>query len=345
MRAFFKSRPRLTASAVAVLAIVATTVGLASQPSRPVLNLDAYQDANGIIRTFKNGDASDPYFGVYPLVLAQRAGLNADRNARRFIAWGLAHQGEDGRFPRFCKVEGSWSPCKRADSDDATLARWIELLYRTAGDGPLPATWRQSIARAEAALLKLRLANGVYSVFPHDTPGYDGYALFKDNVEVLSAAEAIAGLLDVRKDADDARRWHARARRLRAAMEVQFGDKPFALKRLALPTDYDKKMFYPHAVAIPFAWAEGYIQSPGLQLWKHWLADNKEAWKANAETDYPWGLMAVAGAQAGDLETAACWMKKYRSYQQKDYRWTVLEESAAQVVQYKTAGVRCTQPF
>lgn len=316
-----------------------------AQPQpRPRLDLDAFQDDNGIIVTFKGARSSDPYFGVYPLVLASRAGLDVSKNAERFIAWGLKNQRSDGRFARFCKVGASWLVCKHPDSDDATLARWIELLYRVSDGRDIPPEWQASAWRAEKALMALRMPSGVYSVFPKGTVGYAGYSLFKDNVEVLSSEEALAQLMLARGDEGGATKWAARGAGLRRAIAQQFGTGP-KFKRLALPTDYTETRFYPQAVAMPFAMAEGYSAAPAAVLWPKWLAANRTAWKANAAVDFPWGILAVASIQAGDLETAACWMEKYRQNQLSGDHWNVLEEVAAQVIVAKTQNVPCTNGF
>lgn len=314
----------------------------ASAPVR--LNLDAYQDDSGIIATFKGSKVSDPYFGVYPLILAGRAGLDISTNAQRFIAWGLAHQRADGRFSQFCKEGSEWKVCRNPDSDDATLARWVELLYRVADGRALPDAWEKSAQKAEQALMYLRMHSGVYSVFPEGTPGYAGYALFTDNIEVLAAQEALSLLLARRNDAVASTKWAGRAALLRSAIVKQFGAGP-VFKRLALPADYTEVKFYPQVVAMPIAFAEGFITQPPQELWTKWLLENKAAWKANAAVDYPWGLLAVASIQAGDLDTAACWLQEYQKYQRTGEHWSVLEESAAQIVAAKTTGVTCTAGF
>ncbi|MFO6426173.1 hypothetical protein ACLBOM_08445 [Escherichia coli] len=88
--------------------------------------------------TFKNGDVADPYFGLYSLELARRAGMDIRKTSLEFIRWGILNQRSDGRFGRYCKLEGSWKYCGRADSDDATLARWLQLLVNMSDNKPLP---------------------------------------------------------------------------------------------------------------------------------------------------------------------------------------------------------------
>lgn len=307
----------------------------ASASTLPVpLELSDYQDESGLIGTFKNGRAADPYFGLYALDLAQKGGLDVRAARDRFIDWGLRAQKADGRFERYCKDASGWQHCGRTDSDDATLARWVLLLH-TASDGELSPVWRASAERALNALLALRMTNGIYSVFPHDTPGYRGYALFKDNVEVLSAFEQIAELYLKKNDPERAFPWRDRSTRLRAAMAREFGDEPFAMKRLALGANYRGWQFYPHAVSIPFGWLEDYYSDPTEAHWSRWLREHRASWYANGEHDFPWGLMALAALHtAPDSREPACWLDHYAQQRRSNSRWNILEEVSAQVIEH-----------
>ncbi|MCU6262538.1 hypothetical protein [Escherichia coli] len=245
------------------------------------------------------------------------------------------HQRSDGRFGRYCKLEGSWKYCGRADSDDATLARWLQLLVNMSDNKPLPSVWQSSFDRALKALMSLRMDNGIYSVFPHDTRGYAGYALFKDNVEVLNALENLANYFRQTGDEIQARRFEQDVSDLRKAMEKAFGQDIFALKKLALNANYDKPRFYPHAVAVPFAWMEGYGPRPTRADAIRWLDKYENDWKEMARTNYPWGLMALALMDAGMNERAVRWFEDNQHWRQKGEHWNILEETSAQIIHYR----------
>ncbi|EIE0340246.1 hypothetical protein LCT82_003332 [Salmonella enterica] len=306
-----------------------------TQDQTELLDLSSYQTREGLLITFKNGDVADPYFGLYSLELAGRAGMDIRHPAREFIRWGILNQDSEGRFGRYCKQKVRWVYCGRADSDDATLARWLQLLVNMSGDKPLPPVWQSSFDRALKALMSLRMHNGIYSVFPPDTPGYAGYALFKDNVEVLNALERLAQYFHTVGDQTQARRFGTDARELRTAIGKYFGRNIFALKRLALNASYDKPLFYPHAVAIPFAWMEGYGPRPTRTDAALWLKKYDADWRAMAGRDYPWGLMALALLEAGDRSRAQRWLNDNEHWRQKGEHWNILEETSAQILRYR----------
>lgn len=330
-----------TTFAAAILAAALPALG-----AKPRLDIRAYQQPDGLVATFKSGTVADPYFGMYGLELAARAGLDVTDARNRLVQWGLRHQQASGRFPRFCRDADpasasasmprapAWRACGRADSDDATLSRWLVLLMRAAPPGPLPAAWQLSYDKAWAVLETLRMSNGVYSVFPPGTPGYEGYALFKDNVEVLDSLRALATLHASRGEPELGRALGARAEQLAGAMAEHFGAEPTKLERLALGANYARASFYPHKVAVPFAWLEGYA-SPEADQWQVWLNENTAAWDANAKADFPWGLVAVAAGKAGRYDVGCRWLERYRVQRKADVRWNVLEEISAQVVQHQ----------
>lgn len=303
----------------------------ASPAKKIVFNLSGYQDQSGLIGTFENGDAADPYFGLYALELAHRAGLDVTAARNAFIEWGLKEQREDGRFERYCKEGKAWKACGRSDSDDATLSRWMVLLARASTQEPMPAAWQQSYDKAEATLAKLKMSNGVYSVFTPDTKGYAGYALFTDNVEVLNAFQTLAAIYEGKGDKAKAEKYAHQAQELTRVMHAHFGEDPLALKTLALGAKYDKIRFYPHKVAAPISWMEGYGQASDA-AWQQWLAGSQKDWKTNAQRDYPWGILAVSAMDAGRKDVACQWLKDYANYKVKNIRWNVLEETSAQVL-------------
>lgn len=298
------------------------------------LSLAGYQESNGLVGTFKGGPVADPYFGLYSLELAHRAGLNTSTADRAFIAWGLEHQRADGSFDRYCKTAAQWRACGKTDSDDATLARWLQLLTRTTGKA-MPAPMQASFDKAEAALFKLKMPIGTFSVFPPGTPGYAGYALFKDNVEVLNALEDLSRLFAAKGNSFQSSRYAQEAQSLRKAMATHFGADPFAMKAFALGARYDRIRFYPHQVAIPFGWMEGYFTAPSSAQWDRWLAQSRADWYANAEKDFPWGLMAVASVVTGPASEGAAWLAAHQNLRKNNERWNVLEEVSAQILEHK----------
>lgn len=305
----------------------AADTGPWAAPLRAMGALVDYQLDSGLIITFRSGVVADPYFGLYALELAQRAGLDVRQTALRFIEWGLREQRADGLFERYCKKE-SWQRCGKADSDDATLARWLQLLARQSTPQTMPASWQRSFDAAHDALMRLKMRNGIFSVFPPGTKGYDGYALFKDNVEVLQSFTFLATHFEQHGLVDKARLYDREARQLRAAMHKHFGSRPFELKTLALGARYDRERFYPHAVAIPFGWMEGYFEPPAQGAWPRWLAMYRQAWYDNAKQDFPWGLLAVAAWEGGEAHEARVWLDTYRVQRKRDERWNVLEEAS-----------------
>jgi hypothetical protein len=83
------------------------------------------------------------------------------------------HHGKNGEWRRFAN----------ADADDSTMALWLSLLYRVYGppEGMSP-DLQQSLRNARKALLRLRVASGVF----HYARGAElGYLM--DNAEVLEA--------------------------------------------------------------------------------------------------------------------------------------------------------------
>jgi hypothetical protein len=311
--------------------------------AKPALNLAKYQLDNGMIQTFAGGEVADPYFGLYSLNLAEKGGLDVTRVRAKFIQWALAEQKPDGTFDRYCKKSNDWVRCGKADSDDANLVRWTHLLYASAPAGrPLPEAWQKSATSAEKVLMSMRMKNGIFSVFRPGTPGYDGYALFKDNVEVMSMFRQTAEVLTQRGDPARAAEYTRRADDLHQAMKSEFGHDPFNMKQLALGASYAKPKFYPHAVATPFAWMAGYYTAPTQADWSKWLTLHTAAWLSNAKTDFPWGLMAVSALQTGAPAVAGCWAQRHGAQSKTGMHWNVLEEVSLQIIQHaKPAAVNC----
>lgn len=367
----FRFRLIIAGLLVGCLGLLASLQAVPSVSRDSSLDLTGYQDQSGAITTYLNGDIAEVYFGLYALELARKGGLDVSDVQSRFIVWALNAQRPDGRFERFRKVttqladgrvRTEWVAFGRPDSDDATLARWILLLHQ-ATEGALPASWADSSARAEAALLSLQMGPkdkypGIFRVFPKGTKARNGgsldnYALFKDNVEVLSAFEQMHALLRRRGD-PRAAVYEERVRELRAAMVKWFGDDPFDMKRMALGAGYGADasrhtIWYPHAVSIPFGWLEGYFPEPTVRDWALWLADHREQWEQNAERDYPWGVIAYALLQTGPAhwQEHNCWLHRYTPNRENNKRWFVIEETVAQVIDAHAKGrePQCNRAF
>lgn len=319
--------------ALTALALSVAVKATPSSKQKPLLDLKGYQLPSGLIQTFKHGTVADPYFGLYAIEIGRKGGLNVALAEAAFIRWGLVEQNSDGTFDRYCQKKEGWVSCGKSDSHDATLARWVALLYTASPrSSPLPSAWKESADRAESALMGLELKSGIYSVFQPGTQGYDGYALFKDNVEVLSAFEQLESIMAERGENERAKTFRERSNSLRIAMAREFGDRPFDMHRFAVGANYPNWRFYPHGVAIPFGWMEGYFSTPSQADWSRWLATNYTEWLKNAEVDFPWGLVAVAAAQTGPKEQAECWLKRTGAQRKTGHRWNVLEELSTQVL-------------
>lgn len=308
--------------------------------------LGAYMTQAGALKTFSDGNIVDPYFGMYALLLAKRYGLNDNFAANRFIGWVLRTQRPDGRFNKYCYKANAWSPCGDSDSEDTTLARWVDLLYTQARDNgrtTLPRLWKVSAQRALHALADQQLPSGVYSVFPATKPGYAGYALFKDNVETYNSFKHIAYIESHWGHAAKAKRFDLKAHALKLAMLKAFGSHAFHLKRLALGATYTSVQFYPQVVAPSFSWLEGFFNGTRAD-WNHWLFLHRAQWFANAKVDYPWGILALEALNVGDKQTAACWLEHSARYRVSNTHWDILEEISAQAIELQTRGIRCSRP-
>jgi len=155
-----------------------------------------YLTPDGGVTTFLHGKTSDPYFGMSVVVWAQAFGLNATEVGERVIDHGLKTLRADGLFDKECEAAaGHWVSCWQADSEDATLAKWVEVLYvqaRARGARRLPPAWQASAARALRALDRQELPSGIFSVFPPEDVAYAGYALYLDNLDVAQVFQTIS---------------------------------------------------------------------------------------------------------------------------------------------------------
>jgi hypothetical protein len=307
---------------VASMIVVASSAAAqaARRANAPPLALAAYEQPDGAVTVFSDGQFVEPYFAMRALLTAMQLGLETDVAARRWIAWQLERLDADATFRRYCRTPGSWTACGAVDADDAALALWIELLYKTTGTQPMPAAWRQSVARAEAALAKLYdLPRGVYvisTVLP--------VSLFMDNIEILSAFQTVA------RDSPVAR---LRVARLRRAIDRVFWNADSLIYRVSTQALPPTRAFYPDVVAQLFPAVFGYgspaQQSAGLVT--RWMATHGREWLTTGDQEYSWGLLAVAAMRTGDRASAICWLGAAMS-RRHGARWNVLEETVYQAL-------------
>ena len=184
-----------------------------------------------------------------------------------------------------------------------------------------------------------------------------------DNVEVLSAQRAIAGLLRERGDPAGARRWQQRSERLALAIEQVFAGVDTLAPAVTAGAaslgqegrgdgEQDRARsaaggiatpFYPDAVAAPFAWLHGVPRRRTAARFDAWLTRNGQAWRDNAQHDYPWGLIALAAVQEGRPDIAALW-RQAQEQQRSGGLWNVLEEAAWQALDPAHAGRAQARP-
>lgn len=286
------------------------------------LALAGYQRPEGAITVRFQGDTVDPYFAAKALLSARDAGLDARQAARAWIRWLLPFQRPDGGFDRFCLKDGRFLPCAPADADDAMAAVWIELLARFALPAGLPNEWRKSLTQAERNLSTLRDHDtGVYQISSH-LP----VALLMDNLEVYSALKAMREFHNRRGEFGPARTWAARADKLAQSIQRTFWD-PAAGFRVSTQ-NHDERGFYPDQVAQVFSILTDLTvpEASNAARYAFWMKANREAWLRQGETDYPWGLVALAAHRMGDREAVRCWCARAVPLRHGKH-WNVLEEA------------------
>jgi hypothetical protein len=289
------------------------------------LQLTGYQDAQGAITVAHQGDFVDPYFATRALLTARQSGLDITAAAGAWIAWLLPRQQADGLFPRFCRQDGAWQACQRADADDALLAGWRELLYLSAPCSGMAPAWQHSAKLAGDALQQLQdPVRGIYLISAQNQVG-----LFMDNVEIYAAQRAISGRQRCMGQAPAARRTQAAAQALAGAIGHAFRPQRHGPWRVSTQ-DAVPARFYPERVAqlIPVLFGLPDDLPPRLAL-RQWLQAHGEEWLAAANDPYPWGVLAVAAQGVGDHRTAQRWLARAAPLRHGQ-RWNVLEEAAFQ---------------
>ncbi len=315
---------RLVAGCLAAAGLALIIPACAARPA--VIQLANYQRSDGAITVQSQGDFVDPYFAAKALLSARQLGLETTEASRRWIEWALPMQLADGRFARYCLTDAGARACKPADADDSALALWLELLALTAA-GPLPPHWQDSFERAAAALERLLDAPlGVYRVFADDPT-----ALLMDNCEVYTALGIVADHFERLGQADTARTWRDRQNRLAVGINGLFWQPASGSYRVSNEA-VSYQGFYPLALAQLYPILHNLpTGSAASRDFGQWYREHARTWFRNAETDYPWGLVAQAAHQRGQGAGIGCWLTRAPRFRHGE-RWNVLEEAIFQAL-------------
>lgn len=309
------------------------------------LDISAFQYSDGAItvqrKDAKSAPVVDPYFAAKALLAALDLDLDISVPAHAWIGWMLPHQRPDGRFDRWCVSAHSYTRCAKADADDAALAVWMELFFRLYPTSPVPATWQVSVHNADQYLRGLMSPAGYYYVSHELKVG-----LLMDNAEVYSALIAAARQAQAIGNITESKQKMQEATQLAQATRATFWVTTTGRYR---PSTQKHKpgSFYPEAAAQLFPLLAGMpLPDAGIVNWPSWFIEwrsrHHAAWLANAQHDYPWGLVALAAWKVGDANTAACWLARV-GRQRDTTRWNVLEEAIYQGLTAKLSGTACVK--
>lgn len=322
-------------STLRLLAACAAMLAGAAQARAPVpLDLTGYMGADGAVTILHGGPASDPYFALQALLLAQDNGLDASAPAEKFARWLVPRQKPDGTFDRFCRGAAGWAACKTADADDSLLAMWMKLLDRMPAAVAASPALRRSRQVSQASLEHLfQPSRGIYMVSPVYLHG-----LFMDNLEVWSLK------------AHGAPADRAQAVRLARSIHETFWD-PVGRKFL-VSTQLEQRgtepAFYPDHVAQVFPLLVDFplLPAEASRHYNRWMKQYRAQWLAQGEADYPWGLLAVLALRQGDVSSARCWLREAGAMRHSD-RWAVTDEVSHQILSARglkaaPAGADCS---
>lgn len=289
-----------------------------------------YQDKDGAITVYAQGDFVDPYFATKALLAADAAGLDVRAAAGAWIGWLLPRQLPDGRFERYCRVDSAWIACQEADADDAMLALWLELLHTMAPWHGIPPEWEGSRAKAEQHLAGLRDERlGVY-VISHAEP----VALLMDNSEIYGALRTIARKLMFTGQWIAARRFSARADDLERAIVTVFWDAASGGFRISTQLS-ETNEFYPDVVAQLYPAMSGMpAPSTPAEAWRQWRERHASSWVTLEVDEFPWGLVALTAYRHGDNDIAQEWLGRAEPLRNTP-RWNILEEAVFQGLAYR----------
>lgn len=315
------------------IALLLTLAGLGGslQVGREIFSPHLYQDKDGAITVYAQGDIVDPYFATKALLVADAAGLDVRQAASAWIDWLLPRQLPDGRFERYCRTGSEWTACREADADDALLALWLELLHTVAPWHGVPPEWEGSRAKAEQHLAGLRDARlGVY-VISHAVP----VALLMDNAEIYGALRTIARKLVLVGQWTAARRVCARADDLEGAIVGVFWDGAAGSFRISTQLS-ETNEFYPDVVAQLYPAMNGiHMPTTPSKAWRHWRERHASSWVTLEVDNFPWGLVALTAYLHGDPDTALEWFERAAPLRNTP-RWNILEEAVFQGLAHLT---------
>ena len=312
------------------------------------IQLTGYQEENGAITVAQGGNHVDPYFATKALLLARDGGMDITSAAKKWIAWALVRQNENGLFARYCRSSAGaeWKTCEKADADDALLALWIELLYAVAPDSGMPTAWLRSAHKAQTQFASLyNKERGIYHISADLQAG-----LLMDNVEIYAALRSIGRDMKRLGYDKDASAMLNQSRKLRDGIYKQFWDENTKLYRITTQ-QREEQAFYPDIVAQLFPLLY-HLPAPSHEEYKAqfqaWRQTHQDTWFEHIDDDYAWGLVAVTATQLGDSNTAFCWQNKAEPFRYSK-NWNVLEEAALQRVQFHlkkhppTVSVACME--
>ncbi|MDX2074319.1 MAG: hypothetical protein SFX19_08170 [Alphaproteobacteria bacterium] len=318
-----------------LLAVVMGMFASMSAANAKSLQLDAeYLQPSGAIMTFAGGqEIIDPYFPTKALLTASDTGMNINVPAMGWINWMLARQEPDGLFSVFCQDPDirDYRPCIMADADDSMMAMWVELLYRMAPKEGMPASWRQSLRKAQAQLDGLyNRETGVYFISQLMPVG-----LLMDNIEIYASMKRSAQEAKRIGEKQQAALFSAKAAQLRVGIIKNFWDPEKKMFRASTQPRADY-VFYPDIVAQLMPMLHGFdlnVAGPPNEFYSAWMRDHHKEWTDLIGKDYPWGLVAVVATQHDDMETASCWLQQAEPHRRTG-PWNVLDEAAFQSVQW-----------
>ena len=292
-----------------------------AQPMQSAILFADFILPDGAITVFPKGDYVEPYFALKALLAAHRLGVDVTGATSSFAHWLLPFQQANGPFPRICRSGATdWVACGPADADDSLDALWCLLAAEVlSGDRVLAASCARSLDHLAT------LWNPAQQTFHVRSGGSAAY--FADNVEVIGA------LTYLRRDRSATARFAVQLAALPSGASIQQGlqrnygyDQNGALEpeRASVPpTPYG---FYPNAVAPVYLWLYGLrTGTSGERYWRVWMERYGQKWLAGASDHFPWGLIAWAAYQTGDLATARAWLENSDAWRAGG-RWNIVEE-------------------
>jgi hypothetical protein len=313
---------------------------LALQPSMAWaqdLDISAYQTPDGAITAMYQSNIVDPYFASRALLVAKDEGFNVDEQANAWIAWAIKKQEPNGLFNRYRRNGlGGWDSYRISDADDASLALWLELLYRVKSPADMNDDWKASIEKTKTQLaLLLDPEQGIYHVSVALPVG-----LLMDNAEIYAALRNIAVAQRDAGNMKEAQEYDDNANALgRHILQVFGKDGEFAVSTQMKNGD----AFYPDKVAQLFPVI--YHVQDGAQaqdVYRHWMWNNGNEWLAQRTDDFAWGLVAVLALDMKDIYSASCWRQRAEPMRYSRH-WNVLEEVALQDVKWHLQTVHDTK--